>query len=171
MSVLEISPNLSVATIEPMAHPTLVTRLRRCATVSVITTVLSLVSLVILTVVFHLSAMAANVTTTALATVPSYHLNRRWTWQRRDASDPWREIAPFWALSFAGLALSTITVGIADHWAARMSLAPALHTVAILAGHLGGFALLWIVQFVLLDRVLFARSDKANAVAGAADAA
>ncbi len=149
MTLFEISP----------PRPTLVTRLRRCATVSVITTLLSLASLVILTVVFSVPAMLANVTTTALATVPSYHLNRRWTWQRRDASDPWREIAPFWALSFAGLALSTITVGIADHWAATMSLAPALHTGAILVGHLGGFGLLWVAQFVLLDRVLFGRAD------------
>src|SRR4051812_20745119 len=113
-----------------------------------------------MTVVFSIPAMVANVTTTALATVPSYHLNRRWTWQRRDASDPWREIAPFWALSFAGLALSTVTVGIADHWAAGMGLAPALRTAAVLVGHLGGFGLLWIVQFVLLDRVLFAHRDE-----------
>src|SRR4051794_9676583 len=108
--------------------------------------------------------MAANVITTGLATVPSYHLNRRWTWQRRDSSDPWREIAPFWALSFAGLALSTVTVGIADRWAARMSLAPAPHTAAVLAGHLGGFGLLWIAQFFLLDRVLFARRDAVSEV-------
>ena len=128
-------------------------------TVSVFTTVLSLISLVVLTAVFSVPAMVANVVTTALATLPSYHLNRRWTWQRRDVSDPWREIAPFWALSFAGLALSTITVGIADRWATQMALTPALRTAAILVGHLGGFGLLWIVQFILLDRVLFGRTS------------
>jgi hypothetical protein len=32
-----------------------------------------------------------------------------------------------------------------------------MHLVAILAGHLGGFGLLWVAQFVILDRVLFAR--------------
>jgi len=66
-------------------------------------------------------------------------------------------VAPFWALSFAGLALSTVTVGIADRWATGIHLAPAFRTASILVGHLGGFALLWIVQFVLLDRVLFGR--------------
>ncbi len=159
-----MAPDSARADLGVPPHPTLVTRLRRCATVSVITTLLSLLSLVILTVVFNVPAMLANVTTTALATVPSYHLNRRWTWQRRDASDPWREIAPFWAMSFAGLGLSTVTVGIADRWASSMGLAPALHTGAILVGHLGGFGLLWIVQFVVLDRVLFACAEGTRAV-------
>jgi putative flippase GtrA len=129
-------------------------------TVSVITTVLSLMSLAIMTVGFGVAPMVANILTTAIATIPSYQLNRRWTWQRQDASNLWREVAPFWALSFAGLALSTVTVGIADRWAAGMQLAPALRTGAILVGHLGGFGLLWIVQFVLLDRVLFGRPGR-----------
>jgi putative flippase GtrA len=127
--------------------------------VSVLTTLFSLVSLVVLTAWMGVAPMPANVLTTAVATVPSYQLNRRWTWARRDASDPWREVVPFWALSFAGLALSTVTVGLADGLAAGMHLAPALRTGAVLAGHLGGFALLWVVQFLLLDRVLFARRE------------
>jgi hypothetical protein len=60
-------------------------------------------------------------------------------------------------MSFAGLALSTVTVGIADRWAAHAHVVGALHTIAVLVGHLGGFGLLWVVQFVVLDRVVFAR--------------
>ena len=127
--------------------------------VSVVTTVLSLVSLVVLTLVLRVAAMPANVATTALATIPSYHLNRRWTWGVRGASDMWREIVPFWLLSFAGLALSTITVGMADSWAAGAHLGTAWRTAAVLVGHLGGFGILWVVQFVILDRVLFAHAD------------
>ena len=93
---------------------------------------------------------------TGVATVPSYHLNRRWTWGRRDASDPWREIAPFWLLSFAGLALSTLAVALTDSWATHLQLAAPVHTMALLVAHLSGFGILWGVQFVVLDRVLFA---------------
>jgi putative flippase GtrA len=125
--------------------------------VSVITTVMSLITLAVGTLVFGMAAWAANILATALATGPSYHLNRRWTWGRRDASDPWREILPFWVLSFSGLVLSTIAVGVADAWGSSLGLAPGLHTVMLLMAHMAGFGALWGVQFVFLDRVLFGR--------------
>jgi putative flippase GtrA len=148
---------------EPMtlvpASPTrlpLVHRVRRCLSVSVITTVISVSTLVLATAVFGVEAWIANVIATSLATVPSFHLTRRWTWERTDASDPWREVLPFWIMAFCGLALSTVTVGIADSWAAQMHLPATLHLGTVLAGHLSGFGLLWVAQFVVLDRVLFA---------------
>lgn len=146
-------------------RPHLFVRLTRCLSVSVITTVLCLALIVVLTAAFGMAAMPANVVATAVATVPSYSLNRRWTWGRTDRSDLWREVLPFWILSFCGLALSTITVGIADSWASRVHLAPVVHTGALLVGHLGGFGLLWVVQFVLLDQVLFAKPHEAATVA------
>ena len=64
---------------------------------------------------------------------------------------------PFWILSFAGLALSTIAVGVTDAWTAGAHLAPPVHTMTLLFAHLSGFGLLWVAQFILLDRVLFGR--------------
>jgi putative flippase GtrA len=123
----------------------------------VITTVISFTTLAAATLGLGLAAWVANVLATAVATVPSYHLNRRWTWGRRDASHLWREIMPFWVLSFTGLVLSTIAVALADSWTNDMHLtSPAVHTTLLLAAQLSGFGLLWIAQFILLDRVLFA---------------
>ena len=102
--------------------------------VSVITTIISLTMLAAATAGFGLEAWMANVLATAVATVPSYHLNRRWTWGKRDASDLWREVMPFWVLSFAGLVLSTIAVALTDRWPHGAHLgAPMLHTVILLA--------------------------------------
>jgi putative flippase GtrA len=140
----------------------LVQRVRRCLSVSVVTTVISVSTLVLATAVFGVEAWIANVIATSLATVPSFHLNRRWTWGRTDASDPLREVLPFWIMAFCGLALSTVTVGMADSWAARTQLSAPIHLGAILAGHLGGFGLLWVAQFVILDRVLFAHPSSAG---------
>jgi len=139
-----------------VSHRTLLQKLTRCMSVSLITTVISVVTLGAATAVFGVAAWLANVLATGLATGPSYHLNRRWTWSRHDASDPWREVLPFWMLSFAGLALSTLAVGVADSWAAGAHLAGPWHTGVLLAAHLSGFGALWVVQFVLLDRLLFA---------------
>jgi putative flippase GtrA len=135
----------------------LVTRLARCMGVSVITTVISFTTLAAATLGLGLAAWVANVLATAVATVPSYHLHRRWTWGKRDASHLWREIMPFWVLSFTGLVLSTIAVALADSWTNGMHLtSPAVHTLVLFIAQLSGFGLLWIAQFILLDRVLFA---------------
>lgn len=125
--------------------------------VSVITTVISVTTLAAATAGFGLQAWMANVLATAVATVPSYHLNRRWTWGKRDASDLWREIMPFWLLSFAGLVLSTIAVALTDSWTHGMHFgSPVIHTGLLITAHLSGFGILWIAQFILLERVLFA---------------
>ena len=138
------------------ARPSLVGRLTRCMSVSVITTVISFTTIVVATTVFGVVAIFANVIATSIATVPSYSLNRRWTWKRLDRSDPWREILPFWVLAFCGLALSTIAVGLTDAWATQLHLTSTAHTVALLGGNLSGYGVLWIAQFVALDKVLFA---------------
>ena len=141
----------------PARRTTLVKRLARCMGVSVVTTTISLLTLAFGTLVLGMAAWTANVLATALATGPSYHLNRRWTWGRRDSSELWREILPFWLLSFTGLVFSTVAVGLADVWARSIHLAPALHTPVLLAAHMSGFGVLWIVQFIFLERVLFGR--------------
>jgi putative flippase GtrA len=135
-------------------------------TVSVITTVISVLTLATATAAFGVTAWIANVIATTIATIPSYSLNRRWTWGRTDASDPWREVLPFWILAFAGLTLSTIFVAVTDAWTAGMHLAPPVHTVTLLVAHLSGFGVLWAAQFVLLDRVLFGRDAHREAVRG-----
>jgi putative flippase GtrA len=132
-------------------------RLTRCMSVSVLTTVISLTVLTVCTAGLGLIAWAANMMATAVATVPGYHVNRRWTWGRRDASDLWREMLPFWVLAFTGLALSTLAVGVVDSWASGAHLESTTRTAAVLGAHLSGFGALWVVQFILLDRFLFAR--------------
>jgi putative flippase GtrA len=125
--------------------------------VSVVSTVVSVTTLAAATVGFGLEAWIANVLATAVATVPSYHLNRRWTWGKRDASHLWREILPFWLLSFAGLVLSTLAVALTDAGLHGTHLGQPLHTLVIITAHLSGFGILWIAQFALLERVLFGR--------------
>ena len=123
--------------------------------VSVLTTVISVATLAVAILGLGIAAWAANILATSVATVPSFQLNRRWTWGKRGASDPWRETLPFWALAFAGLVLSTIFVALTDPWMAHLHTGLLVHTGAVVGAHLSGFGVLWILQFILLDRLLF----------------
>ena len=70
-----------------------------------------------------------------------------------------RELVPFVALSICGLVASTIAVQQAAHLADRLQLATLGRTALVEGANVAAFGSLWVVQFVVLDRVLFRRSD------------
>jgi len=133
----------------------LIARVLRCFCVSVGTTLLSASILVALTLGAGVDAAVANVVAVACGVVPSYLGNRRWVWGRTGHGSMAREVLPFWMLALSGLAASTIAV---DRVAAVTTAWPASwRAIALPVANLGVFALLWVVQFVVLDRVIFRR--------------
>jgi putative flippase GtrA len=105
----------------------------------------------------------ANVVATAMGTVPSFELNRRWVWGQGGRRSVAGEVLPFVAMSFAGLAVSTWTVDLASRWADYHAVGGGTRTALVEVAHLAGFGAVWLVQFVLLDRVLFRRARTATA--------
>ena len=124
-----------------------------CLSVSVGTTVLSAVILVALVVGAGVPAGTANVIAVCCGILPSYLANRRWTWGRSGKGSVAREVVPFWALSIAGLLVSTVTVAAAGALTATWS--PGLRSLVLPVVQAGTFAVLWVVQFIVLDRVIF----------------
>ena len=92
---------------------------------------------------------------TAVGTVPSFELNRRWVWFDHSQRSLLRQVTPFCTLSFAGLVVSTLTVRAVS--ARTVDLSRGWHTLAVEAANVAAYGALWVVQFVLLDRVLFRR--------------
>ncbi len=135
----------------------------RYAGVSAIATTTSLMTLGLLVSTRTLSPGWANVVATALGTIPSFELNRRWVWNRRGRRSVGREVGPFVSLTFIGLVLSTAAVSVTGHLAEQLALTGMARTLAIEAANLAAFGVLWIVQFVILDRLLF--NDRTAAVA------
>ena len=134
------------------------TRLRqwlRYGTVSIIATVTSLTVLGVLVTATAVPAGLANVIATAVGTVPSFELNRRWVWRRTGKRSLRGEVGPFWVLSFVGLALSTLTVSLAAAWAAQMGVGGSMRTFVIELANVAVFGSLWVAQFLVLDRILF----------------
>jgi putative flippase GtrA len=130
-------------------------QLVRYGAVSLIATTVSLTMLGVLVATDTLPAGWANVVATAVGTVPSFELNRRWVWGKRGRRSVLAEIGPFCVLSFAGLALSTLTVSVTAAWVAGLGLDAAGRTLVAEVANLAAFGSLWVLQFVVLDRFLF----------------
>jgi putative flippase GtrA len=136
-----------------MAHPSSL-KLIKYASVSVISTVVSQITLLLVFGVFHwLSAVPANIVANVLATVPSYTLNRRWVWGKGGKSHFWREVVPFWVLSFIGLAFSSLAVWLAGDFARHHNLTHPTTALLVNAANLMSFAILWIVKFVIYNKL------------------
>ena len=131
--------------------------------VSAITSVLSLAVLGALTFSDAVPAGAANVIATIAGIGPSYTLNRRWVWRRTGRSSIRREIGPFWTMCLLALVASTLTVAVAGGWANANGFGDAQRTAVVLAVNVATFAGLWILQFLVLDRVLFRQPPSESA--------
>ncbi len=135
-------------------------KLSRYAAVSLISTSVTLSLLGVLVYTKALSPGWANVVATGVGTVPSFELNRRWVWAKKTKRSLLKEVAPFCALSFSGLGLSTLAVRLAAAWATGAGLGSGAVALASQAANLMTFGSLWVLQYFLLDRVLFGRGQR-----------
>lgn len=139
-------------------------RLMKYAAVSVISTVVTQSVLFLTYDVWTVSsAMACNIIATAVATVPAYWLNRTWTWGKRGRSSAWREIAPFWIISFVGLVLSTVAVGIAAHNADQISHLHVVRTLFVQFANLFTYGCIWIGRYTIFNKFLFGPETQGGA--------
>lgn len=120
--------------------------LRYCG-VSVVNVVTGMGTLAVCHAVFGLAAVAANLTAWAVSTVPAYLLSRHWVWEQSGDHRVGGEILPFWLLALFGLVTSSLAV------AAVASRTDA--TVWILTGSLGAYGFVWVVKYLVLDRLLW----------------
>jgi putative flippase GtrA len=129
-------------------------RLVRYGAVSALTTVLSTCVLCVLVGSSLLAAAPANVVASCAGIGPSFLLNRRWVWRRAGRASLRRETVPFWAMSVAGLALSTTVAWLAAD--AARGLSHPVRTAVVALASLTGYGVLWLVEFFILERVVFA---------------
>jgi putative flippase GtrA len=111
-----------------------------------------LVAEVVLVVAFRtgvLGARGASVAGSVAGIVPGYLLNRRWTWSRRDRSDFWREVAPYWITALLSTAIAAAAIGIAN--AAFADQSRGTRTVINAATYCAVYGVLFVVKFVVFD--------------------
>jgi putative flippase GtrA len=136
----------------------------RYAAVSAISTTVGLTSLALLVVVGHWPAGWANLVGTGLGTIPSFELNRRWVWRRNDRRSLSREVVPFCLLCLVELVASSLAVHAVAGWTARQGWPSGVRTATDLLASVATYGALWVVQYVVLDRALFARRPRRDIV-------
>ncbi|WP_298334083.1 GtrA family protein [Ferrimicrobium sp.] len=126
------------------------------ALASVVSVVVTEVVLFLVFGVFRLfSAEVSNIVATAVAAVPSYYLNRNWAWGKSGKSHFLREIVPFWTLAFIGLALSLVTVGLAQSFAQTHHLSHLADALFVNFASLLAFGVVWVGKFFIFNIWLF----------------
>jgi putative flippase GtrA len=102
-----------------------------------------------------LTAGWAAVCGNSVGAIPSYLLNRYWVWGKNDRNKFFAEIMPFWAITVIGIAFSLYVGHEGGAFARRHDIGGATRLAILLVANLGGFAVLWVVKFVLFNRLLF----------------
>ncbi len=138
---------------EIIRHPSSL-KLIKYSAVSIISTVVSQVILLLAFGVFRvMSEVPANILASAIATIPSYVLNRRWVWGKDGKSSVWREIVPFWILSFIGLGVSSLAVWGAGSLSRQHNLSHVETTIMVNAANLLSFGVLWLGKFIVYNKL------------------
>jgi putative flippase GtrA len=99
--------------------------------------------------VLHWSGVASNLMAWSVSTVPAYLLSRAWVWQQSGSHRLSGEVVPFWVMAFVGLLLSTFVVNLVDQRTDR--------TTLVLVALLGTYGVVWVVKYVILDKVMWRR--------------
>jgi putative flippase GtrA len=122
--------------------------------------VISEVTLLILYSTRMAGAVEAAVAATITGGILSYVLSRYWIWPNANRSRAGRQLAWYWVIAFVGLvAASWVTGETASHASEKGVLRVAVVGLAYLAT----YATLWVVKFVLYQRLLFADRAPAGA--------
>lgn len=128
-------------------------RMVRYTMVSVVAVPVGLAFDILALDLFHWSPGWSGLFGAAVGAIPSYYLNRAWAWGKSGRSHLWKEIVPFWVIAFLSTLFAAWTQSEAGRHVNKHHLSGQL---VILGAYLGGFAVLWLVKYVIYNKVLFA---------------
>jgi putative flippase GtrA len=131
--------------------------------VSGVAIVISQLVILICAGLFHLSGVVSNTLGAVASTPASYELNRKWAWGKGGKSHLWREVVPFWTLTVIGYLASTGTVELAETTARSHGVTGLGRVAAIMGASLFAYGVVWIVKFIVLNRLVFGAKPGAEA--------
>ncbi len=117
---------------------------------SVIATVVSQVAFA-LCYWFGTAALVATLVAWLAGAIPNYVLNRRWTWGRSGQK------LPYTIIVVGSAVVAAVVTSVTDHLVQPIE-SHAWQTVLVTGSYLATYAVLFMVKFVLFDRLVFAKT-------------
>ena len=108
----------------------------------------------------HWTARSAAITASLLGGIPSYYLNRMWTWGKKGRSHLLKEVLPFWVIAIVGLIFSTWAADFGESVAKDLTSTRLLQGMIVNFAALAAFGILWVGKFIFFNKVLFATNDE-----------
>jgi putative flippase GtrA len=129
-------------------------KLFRYTMVSVISTAVSLFVIALVYGAFHVwTEVPSTVFGNAVATFPSYWLNRKWAWGKHGRSHFLKEVAPFWLMAALGIAFSIVGASLARHVGQHYDLGNLEKTVLVLVANVLSFGVFWVIKLLIFNRL------------------
>ncbi|TDW89581.1 GtrA-like protein [Kribbella pratensis] len=100
---------------------------------------------------FGTAAIVASLVAWVSGAVPNYLLNRRWTWGRSGQK------LPYTIIVVGSAVMAAVVTSVTDHLVQPLE-SHAWQTVLVTGSYLATYAVLFIVKFVLFDRLVFAKT-------------
>jgi putative flippase GtrA len=121
---------------------------------SVVATVISQVAFA-LCYWFGTAPIVATTVAWVCGTVPSYLMNRRWTWGH--SGRPGRDLLPYAIIVVTSAVLAGLVTTLTDNAVQGRVASHFWQTVLVSGSYLGTYGVLFILKFVLFDRYVFAK--------------
>jgi putative flippase GtrA len=116
-----------------------------------------LVSVLVITLVYGLKIVKSEVEATLLGNIvgaiPSYTLNRRWTWGKTGPSHLRREVLPFVVMAVLGISFSMVGAAFAKHLVHTHHWSHLINTGIVDSANLASFAIFWVLKLVVFNRI------------------
>ena len=129
-------------------------KLIRFTAVSAVSTA---VSVVVIALVYGLKIIKGEVEATLIGNiigaVPSYSLNRRWTWGKTGRSHVRKELLPFWTMAVLGIAFSMVGASYAKSVVHSHHWSHLLNTGIVDGANLISFAVFWVLKLIVFNRI------------------
>jgi len=117
----------------------------------------TLTSVIVIAIVYGFRIIPGEVEATifgnVVATIPSYNLNRKWTWGKSGRSHVRKEILPFWIIAVLGIAFSILGASYARHLVHAHHLSHFVATVVVVGANFVSFAVFWVLKLMIFNRI------------------